>query len=101
MFDELLSRLGIKPVNSGVYGGRWIEQSSGEECVSVNPATGERLATVRGANQKSYDLAVESAVAAFTKWRTTPPPQRGEIVRQIGQALREHKADLGLLVTLE
>jgi aldehyde dehydrogenase (NAD+) len=101
MFDDVLSRLSIKPVNSGVYAGRWIEQSGGEECVSLNPATGERLAVVRGASQNSYDLAVESATAAFKTWRTTPPPQRGEIARQIGQALREHKTDLGLLVTLE
>ncbi len=101
MFDDLLSRLGIKSVNSGVYAGRWIEQPGGEEFISLNPATGERLALVRGANQKSYDQAAESTVAAFQKWRTTPPPQRGEIVRQIGQALREHKSDLGLLVTLE
>src|SRR5262245_11723351 len=101
MFDDLLSRLGIKQVNSGVYAGRWIEQPGGEEWVSLNPATGEQLSVVRGASQKTYDAAIESAVAVFKKWRTTPPTQRGEIVRQIGQALREHKADLGLLVTLE
>src|SRR5262245_31036709 len=101
MFDDLLSRLGIKQVNSGVYAGRWIEQPGGEEWVSLNPATGEQLSVVRGASQKTYDAAIESAVAVFKKWRTTPPTQRGEIVRQIGQALREHKDDLGLLVTLE
>ena len=49
----------------------------------------------------SYEQVIESAVAAFEKWRIAPPPQRGEVVRQIGQALREHKSDLGLLVTLE
>jgi aldehyde dehydrogenase (NAD+) len=101
MFDNLLSRLGIKPINSAVYAGRWIEQPGGEDWASLNPANGQQLAVVRGASQKTYDAAVESAAAAFKKWRTTPPPQRGEIVRQIGKALREHKADLGLLVTLE
>src|SRR5439155_5924381 len=98
MFNDLLSRLGINDVNSGVYAGRWIEQPGGEECVSLNPATGERFAAVRGASRQSYDTAIESAATAFTKWRSTPPPQRGEIVRQIGQALRAHKDDLGLLV---
>src|ERR1043165_7991464 len=101
MFDDLLARLGIRQTNSGVYAGRWIEQPAGEECVSLNPATGDRLAAVRGGIQKSYDDAAGSAVAAFQKWRTIPPPQRGEIVRQIGQALRDAKSDLGMLVTLE
>ncbi len=101
MFDDVLSRLGIKATNSGVYAGRWIEQPGGEECVSLNPATGEPLGRVIGANRASYEVAIESAVAAFQKWRLTPAPQRGEIVRQIGNALREHKNDLGMLVTLE
>src|SRR5262249_18881474 len=74
MFDDLLSRLGIKPVNSGVYAGRWIEQPGGDECVSLNPANGQKLAVARGASQKTYDAAVESAAAEFKKWRTTPPP---------------------------
>jgi len=67
MFEDLLSRLGIKPVNSGVYAGCWIDHPGGEECVSLNPATGERLAVVRGASQNSYDAAVESAAAADRK----------------------------------
>ena len=53
------------------------------------------------ASQASYEQAVESAAAAFKKWRLVPPPQRGEVVRQIGNALRERKSDLGMLVTLE
>jgi L-aminoadipate-semialdehyde dehydrogenase len=101
MFDDVLSRLRIKPVNSGVYAGRWIEQPGGEELVSLNPATGQPLARVLGANQTGYESAVESAVTAFQNWRLVPPPQRGEIVRQIGNALREQKSDLGMLVTLE
>src|SRR6478736_3551970 len=101
MLGDVLTRLGIQSLNSGVYAGRWIERPGGEECVSLNPATGETLGRVLGANQSSYNQAVESAVAAFKKWRLTPPPQRGEIVRQIGRALRERKSDLGMLVTLE
>jgi aldehyde dehydrogenase (NAD+) len=101
MFGDVLSRLGIQSLNSGVYAGRWFEPSGGEEFASLNPATGEVLGRVIGANQTSYEQAVESAVGAFKKWRLTPPPQRGEIVRQIGNALRESKNDLGMLVTLE
>jgi aldehyde dehydrogenase (NAD+) len=99
--QEVLGRLGIKPGNSGVYGGRWFEKPGGEEFVSLNPATGQPLARVAGANRASYEQVIESAALAFGKWRLVPPPQRGEIVRQIGNALREAKDDLGMLVTLE
>jgi aldehyde dehydrogenase (NAD+) len=101
MFDDVLSRLGITAANSGVYAGRWIERPGGEVLASPNPATGETIGRVTGASQADYQRAAESAVAVFKKWRLTPPPQRGEMVRQIGNALREHKKDLGLLVTLE
>jgi aldehyde dehydrogenase (NAD+) len=101
MFDDVLSRLGIKPVNSGVYAGRWIEKPRGEELVSLNPATGQPLARVVAARLADYEAAAISAKEAFAKWRLVPPPQRGEVVRQIGNALREAKSDLGLLVTLE
>jgi aldehyde dehydrogenase (NAD+) len=101
VFESVFSRLGIQARNSGVYAGRWLEQPGGEALTSLNPATGEALASIVGASETSYDAAVESASAAFLKWQLVPPPQRGEIVRQIGNALREHKDDLGLLVTLE
>jgi L-aminoadipate-semialdehyde dehydrogenase len=101
MVDEVLGRLGIKSANSGVYAGQWIEKPGGEEIASLNPATGQPLGRVVGANRASYEQVVESAVTAFKSWRVVPPPQRGEVVRQIGNALREHKSDLGMLVTLE
>ena len=101
MINEILRRCRIQPENSGVYSGAWIERPSGEELVSINPANGEALGRVIGAGKADYERAVESAVAAFAKWRLVPPPVRGEIVRQIGNALREAKEDLGLLVTLE
>jgi L-aminoadipate-semialdehyde dehydrogenase len=53
------------------------------------------------ATAKSYDRVVDRAIETFPTWRTVPPPVRGELVRRIGLALREHKADLGLLITLE
>src|SRR5262245_58601302 len=101
MFDDVLSRLGVKELNSGVYAGKWVERPGGEEFVSLNPATGASIARVVGASREDHERAVESAVGAFKKWRLTPPPQRGEIVRHIGQALRAAKDDLGMLVTLE
>ena len=50
MFDALLEKLGIRAVNSGAAGVRWIEEPGGEEIVSLNPATGEPIARVRGAS---------------------------------------------------
>ncbi len=102
MFSELLSRLGIEAVNSGVScHGKWIEQPGGEMIASVNPATGETLAQVRTANRSSYDRVVQTAQAAFARWRRTPGPVRGEFIRRLGLALRKHQQDLGMLVTLE
>ncbi|MDR3619093.1 MAG: aldehyde dehydrogenase family protein [Paludisphaera borealis] len=101
MFDDLLKRLGVEPVNPGACHERWIDLPGAEELESINPATGRPLARVKLAGRADYDEVVDHAVAAFATWRTAPAPRRGEVVRRIGQALREHKADLGLLITLE
>ena len=101
MIEQVLSRLQVAERNSGVYDGGWIEDAGGDELVSLNPATGQPLAQAVGASRADYERVVTAAVGAFEQWRVTPAPVRGEIVRQIGQALREHKSDLGLLVTLE
>jgi len=101
MFDALLEKLGIRAVNSGAAGVRWIDEAGGEELVSLNPATGEPIARVRGASVKDYEAIVAQASDTFSTWRMVPPPCRGEVIRQIGEALRAAKKDLGLLVTLE
>ena len=101
MFKSLLDKLGIAPIHSGASYGSWIDRPGGEELVSLNPSTGEPLASVRQAGIEDYEALVARAQEAFLKWRSMPPPARGEIVRQIGLALREHKDDLGLLVTAE
>ena len=101
MFEEVLSRLGIRSRNSGVYCGEWVERPGGQEIESINPATGEAIAKVQTASRAEYERCVEQAAAAFLRWRVTPPPERGEWIRRLGNALREAKQDLGLLVTLE
>jgi L-aminoadipate-semialdehyde dehydrogenase len=95
-----LEALGIEAENPGAFDGAWIE-TSGERIESINPATGEPLAAVRMATAADYERVAESALAAFHEWRTWPAPRRGEVVRQLGDALRDHKEDLGRLVTLE
>ncbi|HEY4494967.1 MAG TPA: aldehyde dehydrogenase family protein [Candidatus Paceibacterota bacterium] len=98
---NIMQRLGIKAVNSGVCNGFWFVNSSGEELVSVNPATGGVIARVTQANQNNYEWVVNLAQKKFKTWRMMPAPKRGEIVRQIGEELRKFKKELGALVSLE
>ena len=101
MFDDVLQRLGLQATNSGAGFGEWIARPQGPEITSVNPANGQPLARVIAAGLPDYETVVSRAAAAFETWRTVPAPQRGEIIRQLGEALRRHKSDLGMLVTLE
>ncbi len=98
---DVLNRLGLQAVNSGLCSGNWIAHPTGGEIVSFNPATGEPLARVLTASWVDYEQVIARATAAFRSWRNVPAPARGEVIRQLGVALREQKDDLGLLVTLE
>ncbi len=98
---EILEKLHIEPVNSGACYGEWIPNPSGGQLESINPATGERLAKVRMAGPADYECVMARAADAFPYWRMMPAPKRGEIVREIGNELREHKARLGALVSME
>jgi len=97
---ELLHRLGIEPVNSGAWAGPALPARA-ERVESLNPATNEPLAAVALATAEDYEVVVAAADAACRRWRTLPAPKRGEVVRQMGEALRAAKADLGMLVSLE
>ena len=69
--------------------------------LAENPATGQPIAAVRLQSTDDYSTAVDAALAVQRQWRKLPAPARGEIVRLIGNELREHKAALGELVSLE
>src|SRR6202050_3234591 len=99
--DERLERLEIEPVNSGACDGEWIANPSGGELCSINPADGSVIARVRRAGRGDYERVPARAAGAFLEWRMIPAPQRGEIVRELGNELRRSKADLGALVSLE
>lgn len=98
---DFLKKLGVQKTNSGVYCGGWVKKPGGKELTSYSPIDGKPIAKVIQAGVKDYDEVVEKAEAAFKKWRMIPAPKRGEIVRQIGNKLREFKHELGQLVTLE
>ncbi len=98
---ELLSRLGISEVNSGVTSGtKWFE-AKGVVTSSSTPISGEEIAKIKNASLVDYEELITTAKEAFKVWRKVPAPKRGEIVRQIGIALREAKDDLGKLVSFE
>src|SRR6266478_5838417 len=99
--DAILNSLGIEPLNSGACGAEWIEHPSGKALISVNPATGIEIARVLSTGPADYDRIVNDAAETFLRWRMLPAPKRGEIVREIADELRSHKAELGALVSLE
>ncbi len=97
---EFLKTLGIEGINPGTSTGRKHYESK-ETISSFTPSDGEKIATVGVTTREQYDQIVEEAQTAYKVWSQMPAPQRGEIVRQIGQKLREYKEPLGKLVTYE
>lgn len=71
------------------------------DIISRSPIDGARLGAVKAHSATEVDAALAQSAAAFKAWRTVPAPRRGELIRLFGEVLREHKADLGALVTLE
>uniref|UniRef100_T1JGM2 aldehyde dehydrogenase (NAD(+)) n=1 Tax=Strigamia maritima TaxID=126957 RepID=T1JGM2_STRMM len=94
-----LKSLGLQRVNQGVFNGKWF--ANGEVVSSICPANNETIAQVIEGNSSDYNEAVDAAKDAWAQWASIPAPRRGEIVRQIGHALREKKSLLGKLVSLE
>jgi aldehyde dehydrogenase (NAD+) len=101
--SALLAKLQILEVNPGACSGPdgWIRDPHGKEVASYNPTTGEPIARVVQATSAAYEQVMKEASAAFVSWRMIPAPKRGEVVRDLGSALRELKEPLGDLVSLE
>jgi aldehyde dehydrogenase (NAD+) len=97
---ELLSRLGVAAGAPLASDGEWIP-TAGEPIRSVNPATGEELAVLSGATPAEASRVVGRACERFVEWRMRPAPKRAEVVRRLGELLRQHKTALGELVSLE
>ena len=98
---ELLQALNIDSQNSGTSTGtQWLP--SGDHFLeSFSPVDGKTIAKIAMTERAAYDTVVKAAQTAFVEWRTWPAPRRGEIVRQIGDALRHNKTALGKLVSYE
>ena len=94
-----LKELGLTTENPGLYDGRW--GGSGKVVESIAPATGKVIAKVRTSTPQEASNAITEARKAWPQWTSVPAPTRGEIVRQIGQELRNNLKPLGQLVSLE
>ncbi|HAT8178766.1 TPA: aldehyde dehydrogenase family protein [Legionella pneumophila] len=99
---DLLQRLNIKSVNPGAFSGHgWHSDNHAHTLESFNPSTGNKLAEIATCTMDDYEQVMQRAEQAAQAWKKVPAPKRGEIIRQIGQALREKKDSLGSLVSLE
>ena len=94
-----LKELGLKEENHGVYNGQWF--GSGDVYTSVSPANGQAIASVRAGTKEDYSKVVAAMEEAKPQWCDLPAPARGEIVRQIGEELRNKREALGKLISLE
>lgn len=98
---QILEKLQIDPLNKGAaIGSEWLD-TKGKVISSYSPVDGSKIADVTLADEQSYEKVIAAAQEAFVEWRQMPAPQRGEIIRQFGNELREYKQELGTLVSFE
>jgi aldehyde dehydrogenase (NAD+) len=97
---SILEKLDLYPEEMGAGTGTW-EKCDGEILHSITPITGKTIVKIHCADEKNYNHIIEKSIDAFQSWRQIPAPKRGEIVRQMGNALRKNKEALGELITLE
>jgi aldehyde dehydrogenase (NAD+) len=97
---DALKALGVKDVNEGTSTGSH-NFSNGELIESYSPVDGKLIGKVKATTRADYDKVMNAATSAFLSWRDMPAPQRGEIVRQFGNKLRDLKEPLGKLVSYE
>jgi aldehyde dehydrogenase (NAD+) len=99
--QNILAKFNIEAENNGAStGSKWF-RTRGEMINSVSPVDGTTIASVHAATEADYEAVILKAEEAFKAWRMWPAPKRGEVVRQLAEKLREHKEDLGKLVSYE
>ncbi len=98
---DFLEALELNDINEGTSTGSTWLTSNGQTYESFSPTDGKLIGKVKGSTVENYEAVVQKAQEAFKEWRMVPAPLRGEVVRQIGEALREKKEALGKLVSYE
>lgn len=99
--QDILNQLGIQQVNGGASTGKQWIKTKGKEISSSSPVDGKNIAVVTACDDEVYEQVLNQAQKAFLEWRMYPSPKRGDIVRQVGEALRKYKEPLGKLVSYE
>ena len=98
---EFLHQLKLQKENEGTSTGESIVPSKGELILSFSPVDGNLIGSVNSSDKEAYEKVIATAQTAFVAWRKWPAPKRGEVVRQLGEALRAEKQALGQLVSYE
>jgi aldehyde dehydrogenase (NAD+) len=98
---EFLQQLQLQKKNEGSSTGTVWQTSKGETIVSSSPVDNQEIGTVKSTDKEAYEKIITTAQTAFLEWRNWPAPKRGEVVRQMGDALRKEKQALGQLVSYE
>lgn len=98
---DFLNTLKLTESNNGVSTGKHWITSKGAMIDSYSPVDGKKIGSVISADKENYETVIKKAEEAFRQWREWPAPKRGEVVRQIGEALRKYKEPLGKLVSYE
>jgi len=99
--SDLMKQLDLGDLESGVYADGWIRSPQGARIQSFSPINGELIGSVKTGSRKDYELVVKRSEDSYRKWLDFTPPQRGELIRLIGNELRRRKKDLGRIVSLE
>ena len=98
---QFLTNLKIDQNNAGNSTGSSWKTCTGEALQSFSPVDGKLIATVEITDQQAYENTINTALKAFEEWRMWPAPKRGDVVRQLGESLRQNKENLGQLVSYE
>ena len=101
MLESIFKEFKFQQNNQGAHNGLQFLATHGKKVESYSPVDGTLIAAVTLADKNDYDSIIDTAAEAFQSWRLVPAPKRGEVVRQIGDALRKHKDYLGKLVSFE
>jgi len=96
---DFLDELGIEDVNLGGYSENWLGSGSDLDCIT--PVDGTLIARVKQCDSGDYETIMQKSSEIFKKWRMEPAPKRGEVVRHLANAFREHKTALGKLISWE
>ena len=100
---EFLKKLGINDENYGASLGpsHWSQTKDAGKIDSINPSNGELISSVYQCSKEDYDDVVKGSLEAYDEWKKVPAPERGQLVRDLGNALRDYKDPLGSLVAME